>query len=132
MTDYKSKVHNVYLSASVMPTEKLRLFGTVNFNKAESKLDQVIMPDITERLYNETDGVYDLQHQVFTFDAMDTHSDLNYSLLQLWLGAEYALTPTVRLTADGSYADLTDDAPYVYGDESGSILEVRTGIKIDF
>lgn len=137
MADYKSKVHNVYFSASIMPTEKLRMFGTVNFNKAESALDQVIMPDVQDRLYNDNIGGvgvggYDLTHQHFTFDEMDQYSDLNYQLLQFWLGAEYALTSMVKLTVDGSYADLTDDAPYVYGDESGSIFDVRAGVKVDF
>jgi hypothetical protein len=62
---------------------------------------------------------------------MDTYSDLDYSLIRLSLGFEYRLSPSVVLTADGDYADLSDNAAYVYGDESGSIFMIRSGIRFD-
>ena len=42
------------------------------------------------------------------------------------------LAPGLTLSADGEFADLTDDGVYVYGDESGSYYMIRTGIRLDF
>ena len=47
-------------------------------------------------------------------------------------GISYMFRPNLRWTADVSYYDLTDDAGgYIYGDESGSYVMLRTGVKID-
>ena len=48
------------------------------------------------------------------------------------LGTELTVSPGVTLTADGEYAELTDDAGWVYGLESGSLFMIRTGVRLDF
>ena len=126
MSDYKSKVHNVYLTASYLPMENLRVFGTVSFNKAQASLEEVVMPDVEDRLEG------DLEDQDFTFEEMPTYSDLDFEYLNYQLGFEYELTPEVTWITDGSFANLWDYAPYIYGDESGSLFFVRSGFKIDF
>lgn len=126
MADYKTNNQNAYLSISGNPTPKLRMHSTLVFNKSTGEYDQVVMPDVTDRLGGA------LSHQSFEFDHMHEYSNLDYSMIQLSLGLAYKLTGRVTLTADGEYADLTDDAGYVYGIESGSLFMVRSGMKFSF
>ena len=131
MTDYESQSHTAYVSATVTPDKSLRITGALSLSKSTGALEQVIMPDIAERLLKEN-GLPDLTHQDFTFPEMHTYSDLDYKLLRLSLGAEYQIAPRVTVTADGDYAELTDDTGYVYGNETGSYFFVRTGIRFQF
>lgn len=125
MADYTNKVHNIYLTANYTPNKDMRLFGSMTFNKAEGSLEQVMMPDIEARL----DGA--LENQDFDFSNMHTYSDLDYKLLKFSLGFEYKIAPTVTFTADGDYADLTDNQSWVYGNESGSYFMIRSGVRFD-
>ncbi len=125
MTDFTSKATSAYLSASFVPNGKVRLFGTLSYMQSKAALDEVKMPDVTDQL----DG--DLTHQDFTFAEMHTYSDLDYKLIKINAGIEYRLTPTVVWTIDGDYADLTDNQGYVYGNESGSFVIVRTGLRLE-
>lgn len=109
-----------------MASDKLRLHGMLTWNKAESALDKVVMPDITDRLNGE------LGNQDFDFEILGTYSDFDYTLLKFNGGFSYKVSPTMTFTVDGEYADLTDDKGYVFGNESGSFFMVRSGFKIDF
>ena len=131
MTDYKSKVHNLFFTASHMATQKLRVFGSAVLNKAEASFDEVVMPDV-EAFLEDSQGNTSLENAYLTYEAMDTYSDLNYTLVNLALGFEYKFTPNLAFTADGSYVDLGDDGIWVFGDESGSYFFVRTGFRVDF
>ena len=84
------------------------------------------MPDIEDRLNG------DLEDQDFNFENAPTYSDLDYELLKFSVGFQYKLTPMVTLTADGDFADLTDNEGYIYGIESGSYFMIRSGVKLDF
>ena len=126
MTDYQSKVHNAYVTANFMAMDDLRIFGTIAYNKAQASLDEVAMPSVEDQLDGE------LGEQDFTFEEMPTYSDLDFELLNLQLGFEYKLTPTVTWTTDGLYGNFWDYAPYVFGDESGSLFVIRSGVRIDF
>lgn len=68
----------------------------------------------------------------YDFNSINQYSDLGYSQFTVSVGAEYALSPRVSLTADAAYSELTDDKGYVYGVETGSFYVVRTGVKIGF
>lgn len=126
MSDYKAKFHNLYMTTSFLPTDKLSITGTVNYSLSTGEIDPVEMPDISDRLNGS------LPHQDFTFEEMHTYSNIDYSLLAFGLTGEYSLAPGVRFSANVDYADLTDDAGYVYGIESGSILIVSAGLRFDF
>ncbi len=84
------------------------------------------MPDVPQEV---TDNIAAADYD---FSSMDQYSDLAYKQFNVSVGAEYAISPRVSLTADAAYIDLTDDKGYVYGIESGSIYVVRTGVKIGF
>lgn len=126
MTDYISKVHNIYASAFYRPTDKLRLFARVNYNNALAGLEAVIMPDIEARLGG------DLENQTFEFEEMPTYSDLDYTMIRISGGFAYDLSPDVTFSVDADYSDLTDDKGYIFGIESGSYFMIRSGFKIGF
>ena len=126
MADYKTKAQNFYVSISGSPTPKLRLTSTLMYNKSTGEYDPVDMPDPS------TEVTSALVDQDFTFDDMHEYSNLDYSMIQFSLGLSYKLTDGITFTADGEYADLTDDAGYVYGFESGSLFMVRSGLRFDF
>lgn len=126
MTDYTADAHTVFLSANFIPTQKSRIFSQISFATSTAAMDALNMPDVSARLAG------DLSHQEFTFHDVETYSDLDYSLIRLNLGFEYRLAPSVVWTADGDYAHLTDDAAYVFGDESGSFFLIRSGLQFDF
>ncbi len=127
MSDYTAEVHNLNLNLSFLPSPQVRVYGMINYNLSTGELEEVVMPDISEYL----DGA--LSHQDFTFVEMNTYSDLDYQWLRANFGLEYSVSPTVTLTAEADYLDLTDNAGgWVYGDESGSQFLIRTGVRIDF
>lgn len=130
MTDYETTSHNAFFSANYMATEALNLFATLAFNMSDAKLDEIVMRDPGEFL--GCNGLPVLENADLTYEETDEYSDLDFELLDLTLGIEYRLQPGVTLTLDGRYADLGDNAPYVYGDMSGSFTMVRTGIRFDF
>lgn len=126
MADYVSEAHNVYFSASYLPTSKVSLHTTTSFNMSNGSLEQVVMPDISARLGGG------LSHQDFTFAEMHTYSDLDYEFLRLSAGVGYEISPSLTVTADVDYADLTDNTGYIFGLESGSYFLIRSGLRVDF
>lgn len=126
MADYETKAHNVDFSFSFIPTPKVKLFGRVNYSMSEAASEQVVMSDAELLLEGE------LHDQDFTFENMHTYNDLDYDMLQIDAGVKYKLQPNLALTVDGTYADLTDNAGYIFGIESGSYFMVRSGLMFTF
>ena len=133
MVDYTTNSHTVYLSSSLQATEELRVNGTFTYNMSDGGLDEVMMDtaEVHARIA-EIQGAPALTHQDFSFTEMHEYSNLDYAMFQVAVGIQYQIAPRVTLTADGSYADLTDDAPYVYGDETGNFYVIRTGVRFGF
>jgi hypothetical protein len=125
MEDYEQSAHFFYLNANYAASERVNLFGTLSLTMSTAELDQVIMPDVS----GEVSTI--LPHQDFTFDEIHTYSDLDYTILSFSAGFEFKVAPGVSFTADGEYSDLTDDQPYVFGDESGSLFMIRSGLRFD-
>ena len=115
----------MYLNMNYLASPKLTVFGSMSLSKTKAEYDQVNMPDVT----TEVSTV--LSHQDFTFTDMHTYSDLNYGYVRFMLGFEYKFTPRLTWTADGDYAKYTDDAAYVFGDETGSMFVLRSGFRFD-
>jgi hypothetical protein len=131
MADYKTNAHNMYLTGSFQVSPKVRLFGNLNYNMSDASYDEVIMPDVEERLVNLA-GTAELHHQDFTFENMDDYSNLKYQILSLHSGIEYRVSPKVKVTVDGDFISLNDDAGYVYGIETGQFLMIRAGVGYGF
>lgn len=126
MVDYTSESSNFYLNTVFRPIPKLTLNGSVIYNLSKSDMDEVDMPDVTA----EVSG--DLSHQDFTFTHLHTYSDLEYKLLQFGIGLEYQIQKGFSYTAQVDYADLTDEKGWVFGDESGSLMMIRSGVQLTF
>jgi len=126
MSDYTSKSQTLYLGGSVQATDKLRVHGTAVMNMATAEYDPVEMPAVTEEVTIE------LSHMDYNFENLHSYSALDYELLQVSLQADYRLASDLTFTLGGDYADLKDNAGYVYGDESGQYFMIRSGVKIDF
>ena len=126
MADYESKVHNLYASFNYVATDKLNIFGTLTFNKSESSLQEVIMPELPLEITEA------LENQDFDYTNLPTYSDFDYQLINFKLGFGYKFTDDLSFNVDGQYADLTDDQEYVYGNETGSYFMIRSGFKINF
>jgi hypothetical protein len=127
MTDYTTEAHNIFLSATFLPTAKLSFTGRFDLNKSKAEMDEVDFPDVRAML-----GVDTLPHQDFTFEEIHEYSNLDYQIIRAGLGLEYKLMPRVTFTADGEWADLDDKTGYVYGIESGSYFLIRSGFRFEF
>lgn len=132
MADHETKAHNIYFTASFMASQKLRLTGTVDYNMSEAAFESVEFDEeeLRSRLVNQQHPEGDLDHFDYDFSPIVAYSDIDYEILRLSLGAEYMLGSRVTITADADYADLTDNAGSVYGDQSGSMMIVRGGVRL--
>jgi hypothetical protein len=126
MADHKTKAHTIYASGSYQATEQVRLWGSVTFNQSKAAFDPVVMPDPAAEV---TTG---LPHHNLAYDLMHDYSNLDYQLINIAAGVKYHIRPDIALTLDGEYVDLTDNEGWVYGDESGSMIMVRSGVKFKF
>ncbi len=131
MTDYKTNAHNLYLTGSFQVSPKVRLYSNINYNMSDAQYDQIDMPDVEDRLVNST-GDHELHHQDFTFEDMDEYSDLKFQTISLNTGMEYRVSPKVKISLDGDFVSLNDDAGYVYGIETGKFLMIRAGVGYGF
>jgi len=132
MVDYKTNVNSLYFNGSFQATPKLRINGALTFNKTKAEYDQVLMPNVEDRLVDGAGAPGQLELQDFDFSQMDTYSNLEYQLLRFAAGFEYRIAPDIIITVDGEYADLDDKAGYVYGIESGKYFMIRSGIGVEF
>ena len=136
MADYETKASTVYLNINGHPTPKLMLNAIFSYNMSTGEYETINMPDGSLRTF-DSDGGAHLTHADYDFTGVHTYSNLDYAIMRVGGGVEYQVLPKVALLADVDYADLTDDSGAdgifgVYGDESGSLFFVRTGVRIDF
>jgi hypothetical protein len=134
MADFTQNVHNIYVTASFLPSPKLSLTATVAYNRSKSTYGDVLFDEaeIRSRLVNPEHPTGDLANQDFDFTAMPLYSDLDFGLVQLLLGFEYKFRRGMAWTGDAEIRDLTDKVGgYIFGDESGSMYIVRTGVRVD-
>ena len=70
----------------------------------------------------------------YDYDLLTVHeySDLNIQQLDLSVGLDYQITNNLTAGCGLTYLDYEDDAPYVYGDDSGSAYITNLGISYLF
>jgi predicted porin len=125
-TEYENEA--VLFSGSILflATDRLNLTLSGNYVDSKGTLETGEMPPVLQEV---TDNIAAADYD---FSSINQYSDLAYAQFDVSVGAEYALSSRVSLTADATYIDLTDDQGYVYGIESGSFYVVRTGVRIGF
>jgi hypothetical protein len=109
-----------------LASDRLNLSLDGNYIDSKGSLKMGEMPEVPQEV---TDNIAPADYD---FSSINQYSDLAYTQFNVSMGAEYMLSSRVSLTADATYFDLTDDKGYVYGNESGSIYVIRTGVKISF
>lgn len=121
--DYISKVHSVYATLAFMPINRFSLTLTGTLSTSEASFETVMMPEPPEEA---------LEHLDYTFEDMHTYSELEYLIYQINAGMSYTFYNGLEWTLDAIYYQVDDDEGYVYGDETGSIFIIRSGVQISF
>ncbi len=63
---------------------------------------------------------------------IESYSDLEYDIININVGASYAITDTIGLTVNYVYEDVESDEKYVYGDEDGDYQSLMTYLTVRF
>lgn len=105
-----------------MPIENVTLSSSGYVAKNVASLDPVVMPIPEESV----------EHLDYTFTEMDSYSDLNYLTYNINAGMTYTFRPGLTWMVEANFYGIDDRLGYVYGNESGTLLVVRSGVKIDF
>jgi len=77
---------------------------------------------------NSWRGTYD----VATNNNMEDFSKLDYTILDLNVGATYSISKSVDLSVNYNYSDTDAGEEYVYGDESGTYQAVMGFVTFKF
>lgn len=102
------------------------MFGTVVYNKSTGTLSQVDLSGVEDQLDGE------LEHMDYDMSHIHTYSDIDFALWRLTLGMDYRFSALWKGTLDFNYADLSDNASYVYGNETGSYYVLRAAARMAF
>lgn len=81
-------------------------------------------------------GVLEAEETVSNTDldytATNGYSDLDFTLFELTYGASFLVADDARLYTSVTTMDLTDDQPYVYGDQDGKLTVYSAGMVVGF
>lgn len=66
------------------------------------------------------------------FASFNAYSDLTVREMTATVGAGWRLSPGASLHGSVSVMDLHDSEPYVYGDQSGRVVVVSSGMDVAF
>jgi hypothetical protein len=126
ITDYSSDAHVASLGFTFQPAPQWRFHAQGNVLKTTAEFDPPEMPEVSEEAHEAIEsGNWD-------YTGIVAYSNLDFEQFDLTAGGTYQLSPRVRLQLEATYRDLTDNAGYVYGIESGSLWIVRGGVGIDW
>ncbi|MBZ0270279.1 hypothetical protein K8I85_19170 [bacterium] len=81
---------------------------------------ELVLPEQTV-----TDADYD-------FSQIHTYSDLDYTTLEFHASGSRQIREATSLTLGVGVIDLDDDASWVYGNLSGSVVYTRAGLETSF
>jgi len=66
------------------------------------------------------------------YSATNEYSDLDFTMFELTYGMSFLVDDVTRLYSSITTMDLTDDQPYVYGDQDGAITVYSAGMTVGF
>jgi hypothetical protein len=73
-----------------------------------------------------------VEHADYDFSTVNEYSDLEYNQLELVVGGSRQITDMSSAYLKVAYFDLNDERPYTYGDLSGAVVFVASGVKVGF
>ncbi|MBI2214669.1 MAG: hypothetical protein HYU52_13570 [Acidobacteria bacterium] len=123
MFHYDTDNDVLFAGINTNATEKLQLGFDIVYTNSDASLDEVGL--------NGESWVATHPAQIYDFSDMDTYSDLDLSRLEITASARYAFADRFWLNGYYRYADLDDDAPYLY-DTTGSVDEYGLSVGRSF
>jgi hypothetical protein len=125
-TDYTTDVKMINGGFSLIPTPKLAVTVSGNYSINDAEFDPVVMPEVSTEVEDN------LHTEGYDYSMIHGYSDMSYKHLSGSFKINYMISPKISWNADITYLNFTDDTGYVYGDETGSLLIVRTGLEYSF
>jgi hypothetical protein len=122
LLDYETTTASLYVSGSIYPDERwtLSFNGSYTMAKAEFSPIDLDLPETT------------LAHGEYDWSDVNTYSDLEYNVLEVSARGSHMIADDSSVYLGVGLSDLSDDQPYVYGDLSGSVIFVESGIQVGF
>jgi len=128
--DYETEAHTLYLNANAQLTGKLSLSGGFYYTTATAEIDELYFATNENTIVapgGRTDD-YDVRY----INGSEAYSKIDYDSWEVELRAGYDVTESLGLNLVYWYADVDDDAEYVYGDLSGSTYSVTGYVSYRF
>jgi hypothetical protein len=123
MSDYTTKFNVVFFNAMLNASEKFNFFMDGAFTKSEGSYSSFGVLEST---------IPDGTNHDLDYSMVNEYSDLDYSLFELTYGVSFQVDTNARLYGSITYMELTDDQPYVYGDQDGNLNFYSAGMTVGF
>lgn len=120
--DYETKTTLAYLNGHFYPTEKVNISVGGSYSLSEASFAAVEM---------ETPETV-TAHGNYDYSEINTFSDLKFSQIEAWAKGVVEVYDRTSVYLGVGYYDLQDDEPYIYGDQSGDVAYVQSGLKVVF
>jgi predicted porin len=139
--EYETEVHTFIASASFMPMSRLSLTGNLAYSVGTGEIDDGPSFSAADGWPADAKLDFDVSalnpNQQYLYDltyvnGIDDYSDLDFTQLDVSLGAGYRLTDSIGLSLNYYYTDVQDDEPYVYDDQSGDVQSVMGYVTYRF
>jgi len=127
-------VNTYMLQVNWKPLKKLALSANFAYSEASSEMSGVNFASAPHTDGDRLDvvGKWEGTYDVANTNNLESYSKLDYGITDIAVGAEYALTPAMALTVKYQFADIGDDAAYVYGNEDGTFHSVLSHVTFKF
>ncbi len=122
MSDYTSEFNVVFFNAILNASEKFNFYMDGAYTKSEGSFTSFGVLEADETVPN----------QDLDYSMVNEYSDLDFALFELTYGVSFQVDTDARLYTSVTYMDLTDNQPYVYGDQDGSITYYSAGMTVGF
>jgi len=131
LTDYETETTLAFLNGSFYPADKwsFMLGGSIAISKGSfSPIDL----ELTEEAYVAGTDDTKIEHADYDFSEVNDYSDLDFTQLQVWGKGTREILDNASIYVGVGYIDLQDDQPYIYGDQSGELAYVHSGLMFVF
>jgi len=125
-TEYKTDAMVLSTHLMLVPFEKFVVTLGGNYTKSTAEFDPVIMPAVSDEIHDQ------LHTSIFDYSNIHTYSDISSTYLTGKVNMNYAFSAKLSWLGEVIYSKYTDDNGYVYGDETGDLMILRTGLQYGF
>jgi len=68
----------------------------------------------------------------YDFSEVNEYSDLHFKQLEVWARGSREIARGAALYVGLGYYDFSDEEPYIYGDQSGDVTYLQSGVEFVF